>query len=161
MNDHICMYVHKCMRMHICVYSLLHYIKPHSLHNISYAYAAICHSGCFHGECVAPDNCTCESGWIGFTCNTGGSDSVFSLSHFVEKSLKTSLSKTKEFILFSCVLHINKYSKITCIYYLGVHVQLGTNMVSVETNMCTHLLLVKYCWLSSNSLVHSCTYAQV
>ena len=38
--------------------------------------AAICESGCVHGECTAPENCTCDLGWTGFMCNTGASSSV-------------------------------------------------------------------------------------
>ena len=45
---------------------------------------AICQSGCLHGDCNAPETCTCYWGWTGFTCNTGVSANFICLFQYIE-----------------------------------------------------------------------------
>ena len=102
-----------------------------------YIHAAICQSGCFHGECVAPDNCTCDLGWTGFTCNTGNSQNVIvSISLQWSDCLKLPCqgAKDSQFFIVSC---INKYSKIRPRIFKAKNP--GVNLSS-EPYMCINLL---------------------
>ena len=33
--------------------------------------SGICSRGCLHGNCIAPDDCQCHSGWTGERCDMG------------------------------------------------------------------------------------------
>ena len=38
---------------------------------VNCSHAAICENGCVYGACIGPENCNCQTGWTGVTCNTG------------------------------------------------------------------------------------------
>ena len=61
------------MHLYVCG-NLLYFHVPHCMYVTHvYVYVAICQSECVHGECTAPNKCTCDLGWKGFTCNKGTS----------------------------------------------------------------------------------------
>ena len=33
-------------------------------------FQAVCNQGCQHGKCIAPNHCSCNNGWTGFSCET-------------------------------------------------------------------------------------------
>ena len=82
-------------------------------------YTAICLNGCLHGNCTAPDNCTCELGWSGDSCSIGNTFYHGSLIHnhssFIIpeswqawKSYCSSfrIDSIKTYALFSCLPYV-------------------------------------------------------
>lgn len=37
---------------------------------VTSSHSATCRPSCNHGECIAPNHCTCNGGWEGLACNT-------------------------------------------------------------------------------------------
>ena len=132
---------------------------------------AICHSGCIHGECTDPENCTCDLGWTGFTCNTGIPASSIYPFGLVELLVNASQLKKerKIVIILSCVAHKpihNNVMSCVCVHFHWSHLQqFARVIVSMEAALPqiialvillgpeTHVTMVIYLFIATTKYV--------
>lgn len=83
--------------------------------------AAICDPACNHGNCTAPNQCACDNGWKGQTCQVG----MFTLLHAYARcsmTVKSLFTITSE-VLFDLQQSVTPLAiTVTALLLVSVHV---------------------------------------